>query len=581
MPEESSAINWYDAHGRDWALQYDRHNPAQLNAWITPLLPTEASLILDIGAGSGRDAHWLAELGHHVIAVEPSRTMREYAQHYHHHQYIEWVNDSLPNLEQIYQRNYQFDVVLLNAVWMFVPPRQRARAFRKVLGLLKPGGLLCLTVQIDIHDDARGKYAVAYDELHHLAREHGLIIEVDSVDADQSGRDMRWLQMALRIPDDGTGALPLLRHVILNDRKSSTYKLGLLRTLVRIADSAPGLAVHDVERETVTLPFGLFGLYWIRLYIPLTHNDLPQSAVNLRTSDRLGFATPAYRAIPAHMAGDLRIGMQFSGDLATMLHTAIKDVCDVIQKMPVTYTRYDDNRQIFEVTRGRAVRVHSTVTIDEQLLWSYGSFTLPRHIWLSMIRFSAWIEPAIIWEWQKLMNAYAQTQGRVLDAQQMNRAMEWIDPERTVLRAKQQVTRLLERNQPLYCMWSGKRLTMSNVDIDHVFPWAAWPNGDLWNLVPANRQINQHQKRDRLVSASLLDASADRLQSWWHDAYLHHDNHLVHQIFYHEAFTSLAVNTMTPSAILFGMHHRRLTLRQDQRISEWHGPHQRDDTSLS
>jgi hypothetical protein len=38
---------------------------------------------------------------------------------------------------------------------------------------------------------------------------------------------------------------------------------------------------------------------------------------------------------------------------------------------------------------------------------------------------------------------------------------------------------------------------------------------------------------------------------------------------------------MTPTAILFGMHHRRLTLRQDQRISEWHGPHQRDDTSLS
>jgi SAM-dependent methyltransferase len=577
MPEEFASINWYDTHGREWATQYDRHDPARLNAWIKPLLPVEAGLILDIGAGSGRDAQWLAELGHQVIAVEPSRTMREYAQQYHQHQYIEWVNDSLPGLERIYQRNYQFDVVLLNAVWMFVAPRQRARAFRKVLGLLKPGGLLCMTVQVDVHDDDRGKYAVAYDELHHLAREHGLAVEVDAIDADQSGRDIRWLQLALRIPDDGTGALPLLRHIILNDRKSATYKLGLLRTLVRISDSAPGLAVHDVERETVSLPFGLFGLYWMRLYLPLTHGQFPQSSVNAQDSNRLGFATPAYRALPAHIAGDLRIGMQFGGDMATILHTAIKDVCDVIQKMPVNYTRYDDNRQVFAVERGRAIRAQSTLTIDDQLLWSYGSFTLPRHIWLSMMRFSAWLEPAIIWEWQKLMNTYAQSQGRILDAQQMNRAMEWIDPERTVLRARAQVERLIERNHTVYCIWSGKRLTMNTLDIDHVFPWAAWPNGDLWNLVPANRQVNQHQKRDRLVSAALLDASADRLNAWWHDAYLHSENRLVPAVFYDEARTSLAINDTTPTALIHGMHHRRITLRQDQRISEWQGPRSRNE----
>lgn len=48
--------------------------------------------------------------------------------------------------------------------------------------------------------------------------------------------------MALRLPDDGTGALPLLRHVILNDQKSATYKLGLLRALCRAADGAAGPA---------------------------------------------------------------------------------------------------------------------------------------------------------------------------------------------------------------------------------------------------------------------------------------------------------------------------------------------------
>jgi len=49
---------------------------------------------------------------------------------------------------------------------------------------------------------------------------------------------VNWTQLTVRLPDDGSGALPLLRHIILNDDKSSTYKLALLRVLCRIADGA-------------------------------------------------------------------------------------------------------------------------------------------------------------------------------------------------------------------------------------------------------------------------------------------------------------------------------------------------------
>ena len=57
--------------------------------------------------------------------------------------------------------------------------------------------------------------------------------------------------MALRLPDDGTGALPLLRHVILNDQKSATYKLGLLRALCRAADGQAGLARERARTHVV------------------------------------------------------------------------------------------------------------------------------------------------------------------------------------------------------------------------------------------------------------------------------------------------------------------------------------------
>jgi len=56
----------------------------------------------------------------------------------------------------------------------------------------------------------------------------GFAVEKVQQTADQQGRsDVSWTGVALRLPDDGTGALPLLRHVILNDQKSATYKLAL------------------------------------------------------------------------------------------------------------------------------------------------------------------------------------------------------------------------------------------------------------------------------------------------------------------------------------------------------------------
>ena len=49
------------------------------------------------------------------------------------------------------------------------------------------------------------------------------------------------------------------RHVIVNDNESSTYKPGLLRTLVRLAEPAPGLVVERTD-DYVDIPFGALGL---------------------------------------------------------------------------------------------------------------------------------------------------------------------------------------------------------------------------------------------------------------------------------------------------------------------------------
>ena len=168
--------------------------------------------------------------------------------------------------------------------------------------------------------------------------------------------------MTIRLPDDGTGALPPLRHVILNDDKSSTYNLGLLRALCRIADGAGGL-VAQVDDECVAIPMGLVALTWLRLYKPLLGADLPQSPANTRGGERLGFAETAYDRLDAVSHHDLRVGMVLTGEAGTALHHALKDAARTIVHKPVRYMTYpNEPRSILPVQSGVGA-THSTAMV--------------------------------------------------------------------------------------------------------------------------------------------------------------------------------------------------------------------------
>ena len=81
------------------------------------------------------------------FAVEPSTGLRREAQTLHHDPRIRWLDDRLPALPATLRRGFASDFVLISAVWRHVPPAERARAFRKIVSLLKPGDLLTITLR--------------------------------------------------------------------------------------------------------------------------------------------------------------------------------------------------------------------------------------------------------------------------------------------------------------------------------------------------------------------------------------------------------------------------------------------------
>ncbi len=136
-------------------------------------MPERASRVLDVGAGTGADAAWLADRGHHVVAVEPTRALRLPGMERHPSPRIEWLDDSLPDLVATRRTARIFDLVMMTAVWMHLDRRERAIAMPHLACLLGPGGLLLMSLRHGSVPPGRRMFDVAAGETVELAQAHG------------------------------------------------------------------------------------------------------------------------------------------------------------------------------------------------------------------------------------------------------------------------------------------------------------------------------------------------------------------------------------------------------------------------
>lgn len=141
---------------------------------VLDLLPCAPSMALDIGAGTGADAAWLAAQGHQVVAVEPTSALREYGVKSHPSRLIEWVDDSLPLLEHVTQRKQVFGLVMLTAVWMHLDEQERRVAMPIVASLLAHDGILIMALRHGPVPSERIMFAVSAEETVALAKAYGL-----------------------------------------------------------------------------------------------------------------------------------------------------------------------------------------------------------------------------------------------------------------------------------------------------------------------------------------------------------------------------------------------------------------------
>ena len=567
----------YDAEASRLASEYERFPFEKIHSAVLDLVPDTPGFVLDIGAGTGRDATWFADKGHTVVAVEPSTELRNTGQKLHRSSNIQWMNDTLPKLEQVFSSKLTFDLVWLSGVWVHVPKAQRDRAFRKIVSVLRPGGSVMVSIRVGPQPEGRPMDPVTVAEVETLAQRRGLqVVRVDHIKDALQRPEISWEVVWLRFPDDGTGALPLLRHIVFNDSKSSTYKLALLRTLIRAADSAGGFARISQDEQHMELPLGLVSLFWVRAFQPLLANDLPQHPAG---NGRLSFVKEGFQGLASRSPYDLRVGQTISGQDAVNLIRALRDAANCIRRMPANFITYpgsssSEQNQVFPCEY-RAVRVRDFVRIDEDFLWDFGTFRVPVHVWRAMSRYAPWIEPAVVNEWIEVMRGYKQSKAVVTQDQYLA-SLKWLDPGHDTTLVRKLGENLRADGHRIYCVWTGNFIR-KNFDVDHCMPYAAWPCNDLWNLLPSLPRVNR-SKGNCLPAPEALEQAKPRILEWWSSAYLGEPD--LARRFEDEARSALpvvaSVKGIEPPENLEnffqGVMFQQMVLKRDQQLTEWYAP---------
>ncbi|MFF3963391.1 class I SAM-dependent methyltransferase [Streptomyces griseorubiginosus] len=197
--ERSTGVQAYYAESAERLGEvYESVSFEDVHGALLDLLPEAPARVLDVGAGTGRDATALAGRGYTVDAVEPVAELRRVAERLHPGSGVTWRPGALPEIPGV---RGPYDVVLLSAVWMHLPPEERPVAMRRLAGLLAPGGLLLITLRRGEPPVDRRMFDIPPEEVADQGAVAGLrLLRTVAEGADRLGRDaVRWHAVVLQL----------------------------------------------------------------------------------------------------------------------------------------------------------------------------------------------------------------------------------------------------------------------------------------------------------------------------------------------------------------------------------------------
>ena len=145
----------------------------EVNRDFLHLLPKSPAKVLDAGSGVGQNSAALSEEGYSVIAIEPLQEFLDIAKSKFSHLNIEWINDSLPDMKTIFDKNEKFDFILMDGVWHHLSNDERCECIYNFSRITRKGGICAISLRNGPAGAGSHIFPAPVNEMAKLAKEYG------------------------------------------------------------------------------------------------------------------------------------------------------------------------------------------------------------------------------------------------------------------------------------------------------------------------------------------------------------------------------------------------------------------------
>jgi SAM-dependent methyltransferase len=154
---DRQTLNAYETAARQFAEDWHAQ-PAGADLHETVLKYFQPGPTADIGCGSGRDTAWLTANGFPAIGIDPSEGLLVEARR--RYPELEFRCAALPELACV--ADDAFANVLCETVIMHLEPAVIGPAMRKLITIIRPGGVLYLTWRVTENANRRDEHGRLY-----------------------------------------------------------------------------------------------------------------------------------------------------------------------------------------------------------------------------------------------------------------------------------------------------------------------------------------------------------------------------------------------------------------------------------
>lgn len=317
----------------------------------------------------------------------------------------------------------------------------------------------------------------------------------------------------------------ILNSILEKESKSSTYKFALLRATI---DSMNKYHVHFKKLDGRRIaPLGFLVEAWVFYYYPMFEDCyIPQISGK---SKKLAIETALLELINHYKSrGGFDsfyqdyIKFDFDVEGKEIFIKAFKKIRSTIMEMPMRYFGNSVNHNQYSYYQIEETNRISSKSISRmELLLGSGYFSIDESFYtlLSVLGSLLIGTDSIINKWSEY--SFRASEKEIGKQEILEKLLQTPGSKRDILFSDNHFKKLQE-SEVIQCVWSGKKVT--NYHLDHLIPFSAFNNNDLWNVLPASPEVNQ-KKSDKIPSKNRLMSSRKRIFNFWEQ--LHKSNQVL------------------------------------------------------